>query len=85
MSVDLKVDEETTSTELGVDMFVQLGENLHLAEKEVNAFMANLIGCTPAEFSNMTLSESKKYIEEFKALPGVDDFFKLAGGLMKSK
>jgi len=94
--INIRVDTETTKlvngkekttaktqNQLGAEMILAIGENLHQAENEVNDFLAELIGITKEEFSNLPITETFKYIEEFKQNEDVKSFFKLAGQLMK--
>lgn len=82
--MDIQLNAEgKTAEKLGGELILQLGENLHLVENEVNEFMANLIGCTSKEFSELPIAKAFEYFEEFKKLPGIADFFKSAGRLMK--
>ena len=71
--------------EVGTDLILSITENLHHAEQEVNDFLGGLIGVTGEEFGNLGLLESRKYIEEFKNLEGVQDFLLQVGWLMKRK
>jgi hypothetical protein len=83
--INLKMSsiENKTATELGGEMILQISSNLHLAENEVNEFMADMIGCSPKEFAELPLSKTIEYINEFKNSKGIIDFLKLAGQLMK--
>ncbi len=82
--MDLKLDTEgKTQNQLGADMLLMIGENLHLAEKEVNDFMGSLTGMTGKEFSELSISESLKHLQEFNDMPGIANFLKLAGQLKK--
>lgn len=82
IDLDINVDGKT-ATELGGEMLLQIGEKLHLVEKEVNDFMGSLLDMTAEEFSDLPLSKTIKHFEEFKNMPGVEDFFKLAGKQIK--
>lgn len=82
--LDMKINvENKTAEELGGEMILQLGENMHLVENEVNEFMASMVGCTSKEFSDLPILKMLEYAEEFKKMPGIADFFKSAGRLMK--
>lgn len=86
--MDLKSDLDVvgkTQEQVGAEFILSIGQNLHKAQKEVNAFMGDLIGMTGEEFGELTISETLKYFEEFKSMPGINDFFKLAGQLTESK
>lgn len=66
MNLKFQISEGMTKHEAGVHMITQVVENLHLAEKEVNEFMGSLIGISGKEFSELTIVESMKHIEELK-------------------
>lgn len=52
--------------------------NIHLAEKEVNEFMGELVGISGDDFANLPIADSIDIISQFKELDGVTDFLKLA-------
>ena len=79
MNIKIEVKDKMTQTQMGVEMIQKIAENIHLAEKEVNEFMGDLIGISASEFSELTIKETKGYIDEFKKLEGIADFLKLAG------
>lgn len=82
--INLKLDTEgKTQQQLGAEMLLTIGENLYLAEKEVNDFMGSLTGITGKEFSELPIGETLKHFEEFKNQPGISNFFKLAGQLKR--
>ena len=82
--INLKIDAtDKTAENLGSEIILQIGENLHKVENEVNEFMANMIGCTSKEFAELPLKKTLEYFEEFKNLDGISDFFKSAGRLTK--
>lgn len=78
--IDVK---DKTQEEVGAQMLISIGENLHLAEQEINSFMSSLIGITPEEFANLPIVEGAKHFADFKNQKGVADFLKLAAGLMR--
>lgn len=78
--INLEINADgKTQEQMGAEVILQIGENLHLVEKEVNEFIADLIGITAKEFSNLPIAKTLEYFEEFKNLEGIDGFFKLAG------
>ena len=79
MNLKLEVNEKTSQTQMGAEMIQRIAENIHLAEKEVNEFISELIGISADEFANLSIKNAKKYIDEFKKLEGISDFLKLAG------
>lgn len=82
--MDIKLEVEgKTQAQVGAELIVKIGENLHLAENEVNEFMGSLIGIPAKEFSELPLTKTFEYLEEFKNMPGLVNFFKLAGQLNK--
>jgi hypothetical protein len=78
--IDVK---DKTQEEVGVSMFLAVGENLHLAEKEINDFMGDLFGMSGEDFGKQGTDEVLKCFDEFKNSKGVTSFFKLAAQLMK--
>lgn len=74
-----------TQEQLGAEMILQIGENLHLAEKEVNEFIGSLLDMSAQEFSDLSLSKTLEYFEEFKKHEDIEAFFKLAGQLNKKQ
>ena len=82
--MDIKIDvDNKTQTQVGAEVILKTGENLHLAETEINEFMGSLIGIPAKEFAELPLAKASEYLEEFKNLPGIANFFKLAGRLNK--
>lgn len=82
------VDGETkkipkSQTQVGAEVILKIAENLHMAEKEVNGLMAGLVGITSKEFEDLPITRTIKYFEEFKNIPGIGGFFKIAGKLAK--
>ena len=82
--ISLKLEtNEKTQEQMGAELIIMIGENLHLAEKEVNDFMGDLVGITGEEFAELRIEETLEYVKQFKSMPGITNFFKLAGQLMK--
>ena len=84
----IKVSEEIelegkTQTQVGVELFSGVIENLDKAQSEINEFLGELVGISGEEFGNLPPDEFVKHIEDFKNQPGLDVFFKVAGRLMK--
>lgn len=79
--INLKLDlsDKTTQTAMGVQMVQRVIENLHLAEDEVNAFLADLVGLTPEKFADLPIEETIEIITLFKEQKGIINFLKLAG------
>lgn len=80
-----KVLVAKTQTQMGAEMILALGENLHKAEKEVNAMLADLAGVPADEFADLPLSQAYDIMQEFKELPGVKDFFTQAASSTDTK
>jgi hypothetical protein len=78
--IDVK---DKTQEEVGVAMFLALGENLYLAEKEINDFMGDLFGMSGEDFGKQNPTAVMKCFDEFRNTKGVAGFFKLAAQLMK--
>src|SRR5690625_464014 len=79
MDLKMEVDDETSQIQMGVQFIQRLMENLHMAEKDVNSFLADLVGMTEDEFSELTLEDSMEIFELFKQQKGLANFLKLAG------
>lgn len=82
---ELKVENGKTQQQIGAEFILTIFESLHLAEDEVNEFIGNLAGITKEEFSNLEIDKTLEYIEEFKNMKGISNFFKSASQLTKSK
>ncbi len=68
-----------TDEEIGINLLVQIAENAHLAQTEINEFLGSLNNMTGEEFGNLPLKESMAVMNEFKKLDGIVDFFSLVG------
>lgn len=73
--VGLKPKPAENMRQVGIDVMMQLIENLHLAEDEVVQLFANLKGATPEEVREMDLDV---LLEEFDSVNGFETFFKKA-------
>lgn len=70
----------------GLEFFKMALENLHLAEKEITEFIADLAGMKPEEFKNHELNEEwLDILEAFKDLKGIKLFFERAVKSMATK
>jgi|SRR5690625_3382524 len=79
MDITFEVDSDITQEQMGVQMIQKIAENLHLAEKEVNEFMAELIGITPDDFSELSIGDVIDVFTQFKNQKDISAFLKLAG------
>lgn len=79
MNLNLEIKDKMTQQEAGVYLIKQLAENLHLAEKEVNEFMADLIGISAKQFADLSISDSMKYFNQLKEQEDLLSFLSLAG------
>ena len=79
MDINIEIDDDTTQQQMGVQMIQKIAENLHLAEKEVNDFMAELIGITSNEFSELSIGDVIDVFTQFKNQKDISAFLKLAG------
>lgn len=75
-------EDEMWDEKLFVMIIQKIGENLHLAQNEVNDFLGDLCGMTGEDFGNLDIEKALEYIKEFKSLPGITGFFKTAGRWM---
>jgi len=71
--------ESGTDEEIGINLLVQIAENAHLAQTEINEFLGSLNNMTGEEFGNLPIKESMEIMKEFKKLDGIVDFFSLVG------
>jgi hypothetical protein len=77
----LKVDagEGKTQQQVGAELILSVFENIHMAEAEVNEFLADLAGMKAAEFAELPIEQTMEIMAEFKQIPGLASFFKTAG------
>lgn len=75
-------DTESMQINVGINMFKNILENLHLAQDEVNEFLGDLCGCSGEEFGNKDLDEVAEVIVEFKNMVKDNNFFTLVSKLM---
>lgn len=73
--------QEQVGAEFGLTLAYLVAENIGAAQKEVNEFMGSLVGRTGEEFGELPITETLKYFEEFRKIPGIANFFKQAGRL----
>lgn len=79
MDLKIKIPADATPTEIGILLFQKIFENVHLAETEVNSFLADLVGMSPEEFGNLPLEDTLEIFRLFKEQKGFSNFLKLAG------
>ena len=63
--------------QFGLELFMNVIENMHLAEKEVNEFLADLLGMTVAEFEDLDIDRLDEVFELFKGQKGFKVFSRL--------
>jgi hypothetical protein len=78
MGLKIDADKEKTQVQLGAEVILSIFENIHLAENEVNEFLADLCGMKTEEFSELPIEKTMEIIKEFKQIQGVLNFLKLA-------
>ena len=78
--MDLKVElnKKVSQQQFGFDLMKLVLENVHIAEEEINEFLADLSGLTTQEFAELPFEDTIKIFNEFKNLDGIGSFFKLA-------
>ncbi|MFZ5352740.1 MAG: hypothetical protein ACOZCL_08455 [Bacillota bacterium] len=82
--MQLNIDVNGKSQDqVGAEFIKSIFESLHLAQNEINEFLGDIFGMTGEEFGNLPLEESLEYVKQFKSIPNLSNFFKLAGQLMK--
>jgi hypothetical protein len=78
--MNLKFDVKgKTQEQFGVEMFQSVAENLYLAQEEVNDFLGGLVGMSGEAFGELDIDESQEIRKQFKEIPQLANFFKLAG------
>jgi hypothetical protein len=77
--ININLDSKGTDEEIGMKLLVQIAENAHLAQTEINEFLGSLNNMTGEEFGNLPIKESMEIMKEFKQLDGIVDFFTLVG------
>lgn len=82
IGIDLNAKGKTDE-EVGLGLIMQVVENAHLAQTEINEFVGGLADMTGEEFGNLPIKKSMEIIQEFKELDGIADFFKFVGQSMK--
>ena len=78
--MDLKVGDVVgkKQEQVGAELILEVFENLHLAEAEVNEFLADMKGITVTEFEELPIDKTMEIIKEFKEMKGLSSFFKQA-------
>lgn len=79
MNLKIEIGKEISQIQLGVEFVQRILENIHLAEDEVNAFLAEFVGLSAEEFSELEIEETIEIITLFKEQKGLANFLKLAG------
>jgi hypothetical protein len=75
--------KDKTQEQLGAEMIQSIIENLYMAQEEVNDFLGGLVGMSGEDFGELDIEESQKIIKQFKEIPQLANFFKLAGQLTR--
>lgn len=79
MNIRIELPEKNmTESQAMIFLMKQALENLHLAEKEVNEFMADLIGISAKQFADLSIGESIKYFNELKEQEDIRSFLSTA-------
>lgn len=73
----IKFEEGLTAEQFGQKFFITLMENLGNAEDEFNALLADLVGITEEEFSELDIEETFEIITQFKDQGGIKRFLSL--------
>lgn len=74
-----------TQEQMGAELILSVFENIHLAEQEVNEFLADLASLTSEEFSKLPIEKTFEIIKELKNIPGLAGFLKQANQLTTTK
>jgi hypothetical protein len=70
--------KDKSQEEVGAELIITVFENLYLAEKEVNEFLADVSGMSLDEFENLEIEKVMEIISEFKNTSGISSFLKSA-------
>ncbi|MCR8635746.1 hypothetical protein [Paenibacillus radicis (ex Xue et al. 2023)] len=70
--------DEASQKKLGFEILMTALENIHLAEAEVIAFLADLTGMKPDKLKELELSEFMKVIDQFKGQKSFASFLQQA-------
>ncbi|HHY72703.1 MAG TPA: hypothetical protein GX497_05675 [Bacillus bacterium] len=79
MDLKIKLEEGASQAQVGVQLIQSILENVHQAEDEVNAFLAELVGLEVKEFSELPIEDMLEIFNLFKEQKGIINFLKLAG------
>ncbi|RED54797.1 hypothetical protein [Cohnella lupini] len=71
-------DEKAAQMKVGIEMLTIVFENLHLAEKDVNDLLADLVGMKPEDFAELEIGDFLKVIVKLKDQEGISDFLQSA-------
>lgn len=79
MNIKFEIGKSVSQEQMGIQMVQKVVENLHLAQDEVNSFLAELVGIKAKEFNELPIEETIEIISLFKEQKGLSNFLKLAG------
>jgi hypothetical protein len=78
-STGKEITKDKSQQQVGAELILSVFENIHMAELEVNEFLADLAGMKAAEFAELPIEQTMEIMAEFKQIPGLASFFKTAG------
>jgi hypothetical protein len=78
MNLKINADEAKTQKQVGAELILSVFENLHLAEFEVNEFLADMAGIKIEEFEELPFEKTMEIVKEFKNIAGLSSFLKQA-------
>ena len=76
--IDMTKTKDEVKKRVGIEFVKEVFENLHMAEEEVNEFLSDMVEMSVEEFKDLPLEKTFEIIKEFKNIPGLANFFKLA-------
>ncbi|MBS4191189.1 hypothetical protein KHA94_13450 [Bacillus sp. FJAT-49705] len=79
MNLKIEIGKEISQIQLGIEFVQRILENVHLAEEEVSAFLAELVGLEAKEFKELEIEDTLEIFKLFKEQKGLANFLKLAG------
>lgn len=80
LDMDIKT-EGKTEKEIGLEVVKKIVENMDKAEAEINEFLGDLVGMTPAQFADQDLAVIIDTLKSMATMPGISDFFQHAKAL----
>lgn len=78
MNLKINADDGKTQKQVGAEFILSVFENLHLADVEINEFLADMANLTVKEFEELPFTKMMEIIKEFKTIAGLSSFLQEA-------